>query len=80
MARSNFDFPAEISNFGDVLSFRFAEEEVGEDVVEEFRVVVAGSLAVRTPVDLQDLGGHGCLVRIVPKNSTIDTALSWGRW
>ena len=54
------------SNFGDVLSFHFSQEQMSENVVEEFRVVVTGSLAVRAPVDLEDLRGHGSLLRIIP--------------
>jgi len=55
------------SNFGDVLSFHFSQEQMSENVVEEFRVVVTGSLAVRAPVDLEDLRGHGSLLRIIPR-------------
>ena len=40
---------------------------MSEHVVEKFRVVVARALAVGAPVDLQDLGGHGHLVRVVPE-------------
>ena len=41
-----------MSQLGDILSFSLAKKECGEDVVEEFRVVVAGAFAVRQPVEL----------------------------
>lgn len=56
------------SDFGDVLSLRFAQEEVSEDVVEELRVVVARAFAVRAPVDLQNPRRHLGLFGVVPEN------------
>lgn len=43
------------------MSVGLVEKEGGEDVIKEFGVVITGSLAVRAPIDLQDLGLHDVL-------------------